>query len=93
MKKQQRKRWSDKTALEKWCSFLHLGSIAAAVIALIGQYAGAWGDQALLILFLLGMAQLLNGILYWKSNRDQAAVSLLTAAFALAAVALIVLLY
>jgi hypothetical protein len=66
---------------EKLLRFCRLLTSIIALIAAVLKFCRIWPDALNLAIPLLGVLQLLDALLYWKKDRDQAAVSLFTAGF------------
>ena len=66
---------------EKLLRFCRLLTSIIVLIATVLKFCHIWPDALNLAIPLLGVLQLLDALLYWKKDRDQAAVSLFTAGF------------
>ena len=66
---------------EKLLRFCRLLTSIIVLIAAVLKFCHIWPDALNLAFPLLGVLQLLDALLYWKKDRDQAAVSLFTAGF------------
>ena len=66
---------------EKLLRFCRLLTSIIVLISAVLKFCHIWPDALNLAIPLLGVLQLLDAFLYWKKDRDQAAVSLFTAGF------------
>ena len=66
---------------EKLLRFCRLLTSIIVLIAAVLKFCHIWPDGLNLAIPLMGVLQLLDAFLYWKKDRDQAAVSLFTAGF------------
>ena len=74
-------KWTDYSRKEKLLRICQFLTSIIILISAVLKYRNIWSDGLYLAVPLLGILQLINALLDWEKDRDQAAVSLFTAGF------------